>query len=81
MKILTYDLVKNCPIVKVLFDDHCNGGTDLLECEAFGRLVYEDKLKIILVTWAVNDNNADDSNWETFVLLKSAIRSLKRVGK
>ena len=81
MKILTFDLVQKCPIYKVSFLDHCIGGTQLLECEAYGRLVYEDRTKIILVTWAVNDQNADDSNWETSVILKSAIKSLKRVGK
>ena len=81
MKRLTFDLIQDCDILKVRFLDHCAGGTELLECEAYGRLAYEDKLKIILVSWAANDDDPLDSNWETFVILKSAIRSRKRVGR
>lgn len=68
-------------MVHVRFYDHCKcSGEDpgVITCEVFGRLIASDRLSITVACWLVEDMPLD-SNTETFVLLRSAIRKIRRL--
>lgn len=78
MRIPSFKRILQCPIVKLTFDDHCMGATNALECECYGRLVYSDNKKYVIVTWLPRDKDVEviESNWETFVILKRVVRKI-----
>jgi len=81
MKIPTYEEILKMPIVRVVFDDHSTRFSDHLECEAYGRLMYEDKHKLVLITWVPDSIDAADMehNWETATIIKGAVKKVERL--
>jgi hypothetical protein len=73
--------VKKAPVA-IRFLDHvsdCGNPEEmkLLECEAGGYLVHEDKLHYRLLSWITNDEATNHNN-EAYLILKSTVLSVRR---
>lgn len=67
-------------VIGIRFWDHCagDGTTDLIECEAIGRVINVTHHKIILEHWSVHgeDDETTEDNSERVAIVQSCIMSL-----
>ena len=73
-------------ILEVVFLDHCTGATtDPVEFVVYGRLAHQTKDALTVAAWDYHParketaGNLTDSNRTTFVIMRSAIKSVRKM--
>jgi hypothetical protein len=67
---------KTGSIVEITFDDHCEGGTDVMECTVWGKVLAVTPKAYTVQTWESHGSD-DEYNRSTFNIVKRAIREIK----
>lgn len=70
-------------VLQVTFLDHVQGHGEPLELVAFGRLLRFDRLSLTILSWTQADPSIEqdpaDGNNVSFTILRSTVKSLKRL--
>lgn len=67
---------KKGSVVEITFDDHTEGGEDVMECTVWGKVVAITPKAYTVQTWE-SHGSEDEYNRSTFNIVKKAIREIK----
>ncbi len=63
-------------VLCVTFDDHSQGGDELIEFAVYGRLIKKTKACLTIQSWCYPDSKTFDDNVVQFNIARKAIKSI-----